>query len=49
MWELVCKTIITSNNQIDFDFKKGDWVGLRTDLAVIKYEEEMDGLNVDEM
>ena len=42
--ELVCKTYITSNNQIGSDFKKGDWVGLRTDLEVIKWEEEIAGL-----
>ena len=49
VWELVSKTDLTSNNQIGYDFKKGNWVGLRTDLEIIKWEEEMAKLNVDEI
>ena len=46
VWDLVCKTNITSNNQTDYAIKKGDWEDLSTEFEVIKWEEEMNGLKM---
>ena len=40
---------IASSNQTGYNFKKVDLVGLRTDLEEIKWNEEMAGLNANEM